>query len=169
MEWALAVVALALAAGLGWQRAARRTPDVPRLTPRTRAAQGRPDPADPPVSPDDEMDLERIFAEVDREEAAHLMRLLELRMGDVIRRQVPVRAIRQAPARTVARICFSNGVIVLATTMKAGDLVHMASAMLTTSVTLDELSHTPEGPVLRFVWRGGGRIEVLAVGLDQAD
>ena len=121
------------------------------------------------MSPDDEMDLERIFAEVDREEAAHLMRLLELRMGDVIRRQVPVRAIRQAPARTVARICFSNGVIVLATTMKAGDLVHMASAMLTTSVTLDELSHTPEGPVLRFVWRGGGRIEVLAVGLDQAD
>jgi hypothetical protein len=169
MEWALAVVALVLAAGLGWQRAARRTPDVPRLTHETRAPRGRPDPDDPPLSRDDEQDLERMFAEVDREEAAHLMRLLELRMGDVIHRQVPVRAIRQAPARTVARICFSNGVIVLATTRKPGDLVHMATAMLTTSVTLDELSHTADGPVLRFAWRGGGGLEVLAVGLDQAD
>jgi hypothetical protein len=168
MEWALAVVALVLAAGLGWQRAARRAPEVPRLTPDRRTDRG-PAPGDPPLSDDDAQDLERMFAAVDREEAGQLVRLLQLRMRDVIHRQVPVRAIRQAPARSVARICFSNGVVVLATSRRPGDLVHMATAMLTTSVTLHGLRHTPEGPVLHFSWRGSEGLEVLAVGLDQAD
>ncbi|MCE0487431.1 hypothetical protein [Ornithinimicrobium sediminis] len=167
MEWALALVALVLVVGLGWSRAARQQPEEPHTgvaRPRPRA----PDP-DLPLSADDEQDLERMFAEVDREEAAHLRRLLEVRMGDVIRRQVPVRAIRQAPARSVARICFSNGDVVLATSRRPGDFLHMATAMLRTSVTLAELSPGDQGPALRFTWRGGGTLEVIAVGLDQAD
>lgn len=168
MEWALLVVVLALVVGLGRKRAAAQVQPlarpIPRSGPRPTSA------AEPPLlGADDERELERLFAAAEREGSDHLVRVLEMRMHEVIHRQVPVRAIKASPARRVARICFSNGVVVLATTRHTGDLVDMAAAMLRTSVTLRRFEITPDGPGLHFGWRHGGRLDVVAVGLDQAD
>lgn len=168
MEWALLLVALALVIGLGAQHGAAREGARPH---RSRPATPSPgtEELSAGVPPDDAHDVEQMFAVVDREAAEHLVRLLEVRMRDVIHRQVPVRGIRQSPAPHVARICFSNGVVVLAASRRPGDLMHLAAAMLRTSVTLDRFEVTPDGPALRFGWRHGGVLEVVAVGLDQAD
>ncbi len=167
MEWVLLLVALALVIGLGGQRAAPR--HDARTDPRRGDIRGGTDEILGGIPPDDAHDMEQMFAVVDQEAAEHLVRLLEVRMRDVIHRQVPVRGIRQAPAPHVARICFSNGVVVLATSRRPGDLVRLAGAMLRTSVTLHRFEVTPDGPALRFGWRHGGELEVVAVGLDQAD
>lgn len=160
MSWVLLALAVALLLGRG---ARGGTP-----------AAGRTGAGDPEVAAGgwdeaDRRDLERMFAEVDAESAEVLLALLRTRMQDVLHRQVPVRAIRASPTRHVARICFSNGVVVLATTQRPGDLVPMAAAMLTTSVTLRTLELTPDGPLLGFGWHPQGRVQLVAVGLDQAD
>ncbi len=116
-----------------------------------------------------EQELDEIFAAVDSEASAAFVHMLHLRTHELIGRQVPVRDIRAAPTQRVARIAFSNGDVVLATTKTPGDLVIMARAMLVTSVTLSGLSETADGPMLRFVWNYGHALEVFAVGLDQAD
>lgn len=116
-----------------------------------------------------EAELDQIFAEVDQQSASDLVRLLRIRTQDLIGRQVPVRDIRAAPAHRVARIAFSNGDIVLASSQTPGDLVSMAKAMVVTSVTLTAMSVTDEGPVLHFAWNYGHTLKVYAVGLDQAD
>lgn len=120
-------------------------------------------------APTHEHELDEIFAAVDSEASADFLHMLHLRTYELIGRQVPVRDIRAAPTQRVARIAFSNGDVVLATTQTPGDLVKMAKAMLQTSVTLAALSQTPDGPMLRFVWNYGHALEVFAVGLDQAD
>ncbi len=122
-----------------------------------------------PMRSEDEADLEAMFAAVDDEVLEDLLGLLEVRMRGVMLRRVPVRVIRSSPAPRVARICFSDGTIVLATTRRPGEMVPMAFAMLKTSVTLEAFERTQDGPSLRFGWRSGGTVEVLAVGLDQAD
>lgn len=118
---------------------------------------------------EDQADLEAMFAAVDEDVQDHLLGLLEVRMRGVMLRQVPVRVIRTSPAPSVARICFSDGTIVLATTRRPGQLIQMALAMVRTSVTLDAFEITNDGPSLRFGWRPDGELEVIAVGLDQAD
>lgn len=144
------VVALVLVLGLGL---------APILRRRSRAVS--------PETPHSEID--EIFARVDAEDSAGLERMLRVRTKDLIARRVPVRRILAAPAPHVARIAFSNGVIVLATSRTPGDLVRLAQAMEVTSVVLERMDSTEEGPVLRFAWKGGHGLEVDAVGLDQAD
>lgn len=147
----MAAIALALVLGLG-------------LTPALRTS-----PADPEPSAAQDREIEELFATVDAETSADLVRLLHVRTHDLIGRQVPVRDIRAAPAPRVARIAFSSGDVVLVTTKNPGDLIAMAKAMQVTSVTLGALSLTEEGPVLQFLWNYGHSLEVYAVGLDQAD
>lgn len=144
------VVAVALVLGLGLAPILRRREHA--VSPEIHTAE-----------------IDEIFARVDAEDAARLEKLLRVRTKDLIARRVPVRRIRQAPTPRVARIAFSNGVIVLVTTKTPGDLVRMARAMQGTSVVLDQMRLTSQGPVLRFVWHEADRLEVYAVGLDQAD
>ncbi|MGB3828293.1 MAG: hypothetical protein WA962_05900 [Ornithinimicrobium sp.] len=151
MEWVLAAIALALAVGLG-------------LAPGFRTPAN---PSEPSTAQEQEIDA--MFAAVHAESSPDLLRLLHVRTHELIGRHVPVRDIRAAPAPRVARISFSSGDVVLVTTKTPGDLITMAKAMQVTSVTLQALSLTQEGPVLRFVWNYGHRLEVYAVGLDQAD
>ncbi len=148
MEWALAVIALALLLGLGV------LPVLRRPGPELSA---------------DERELHEVFASVEAEVSSDLVTMLRLRVLDLIDRQVPVRDIRAAPTRRVARIAFSNGVVVLARTRTPGDLVPLARAMMVTSVTLASIAVTDNGPVLRFKWNYGHSLEMRAVGLDQAD
>lgn len=119
--------------------------------------------------PAHEQEIDDLFAAVDIEASADFIHLLRLHTHELIARQVPVRDIRAAPTPRVARIAFSNGVIVLTRTKAPGDLVMIAKAMSVTSVTLSGLSQTTEGPMLRFVWTDGHSLDVFAVGLDQAD
>ncbi len=151
MEWVLAAIAVALVVGLGIIPALRKKPAPP--------------------TPDDTQDREinELFATVDAEASADLVRLLHVRTRELIGRRVPVREIRAAPAPRVARIAFSSGDVVLVTTKAPGDLIAMAKAMQVTSVTLSELSMLQERPVLQFVWNYGHSLQVYAVGLDQAD
>lgn len=151
VEWVLVVIALALIVG--------RT-----LTPvlRKPAAQATPVAAQA-------QEMAEMFAAVDAETSQDLLRLLHVRTHELIGRHVPVREIRSAPTRGVARIAFSNGDVVLASTKVPGDLIGMAKAMQVTSVTLQALSMTDEGPVLRFGWNYGHTLQVYAVGWDQAD
>ncbi|MGC1208667.1 MAG: hypothetical protein WA880_11990 [Ornithinimicrobium sp.] len=151
MEWVLAAFALVLLVGIG-------------LTPALRAA-----PAEPEPSTDQEREIQELFATVDAETSADLIRLLHVRTRDLIGRQVPVREIRAAPAPRVARIAFSSGDVVLVTSKTPGDLISMAKAMQVTSVTLGALSVSEQGPILQFTWNYGHSLEVYAVGLDQAD
>ncbi|MGB5951845.1 MAG: hypothetical protein WBG57_04925 [Ornithinimicrobium sp.] len=148
MEWVLAVIVLALLIGKAvlpkWERQE----------------------SDAPAEADE---LEEIFAAVDAQTSGDLVRLLRLRTQELIGRQVPVRDIRAAPAHRVARIAFSNGDIVLASSQHPGDLMTMAKAMLVTSVTLSSMSVTDDGPMLHFRWNYGHSLVVHAVGLDQAD
>lgn len=175
MEWVLlGVVALAVIA-LGVSRNRRGNADQP--APESKQAVKpavKPTPApepDPSLAATDQTEIDLLFAAVDAEIADKLIELLEVRLRDVIRREVPVRAIRSSPAPSVARICFSNGVIVLAKTHAPGGLIPMAKAMMTSSVTLKRYDRSDEDrpPALHFVWRHGGHVEVTAVGLDQAD
>ncbi|MBW8172642.1 hypothetical protein K0651_06205 [Ornithinimicrobium sp. Arc0846-15] len=175
MEWVLlGVVALAVIA-LGVSRSGRDNADqpAPESTQSGKPA-AKPSPTakpDPSLAATDQAEIDHLFAAVDAEIADKLIELLEVRLRDVIRRQVPVRSIRSSPAPSVARICFSNGVIVLAKTRASGGLIPMAKAMLSTSVTLERYDRSDEEkpPALHFVWRNGGHVEVTAVGLDQAD
>lgn len=147
VEWILTAVAVALVVAIS-------------LAPKRKDKAAAP-------TPDDE--LNDIFAAVDSEASVDFIRMLHLRTHELIGRQVPVRDIRAAPTRKVARIAFSNGDVVLATSQNPGDLVLMAKAMLVTSVTLKGLTETEQGPMLRFVWNYGHSLDVFAVGLDQAD
>jgi hypothetical protein len=155
VEVLLVIVALVLVLGLGF---------APILRRRAR-----------PVAPHREAsaleasEINEAFARVQAEGSPHLERLLRLRTKDLIARRVPVRQIRTAPAPEVARIAFGNGVVVLATTKTPGDLARMARAMTVTSVVLEQMRVTEQGPVLRFTWRYRHHLEVYAVGLDQAD
>jgi len=150
VEVLLVVAALVLVLGLGLAPILRRRPHA--------------------VSPEvHTTEIDEIFARVDAEESVTLEAMLRVRTKDLIARRVPVRQIREAPAPHVARLAFSNGVIVLVTTKIPGDLARMARAMEVTSVVLEQMKATPEGPVLQFVWKQAHRLEVYAVGLDQAD
>lgn len=148
MEWVLVAIALALLLGKAVLPAREREPET---------------------LPDEDHELAQIFAAVDAQSAGDLERLLRIRTQELIGRQVPVRDIRAAPAHRVARIAFSNGDIVLASSQQPGDLVLMAKAMLVTSVTLRGMSVTDDGPMLHFAWNYGHSLAVHAVGLDQAD
>lgn len=167
MEALLVVVALALALGLGLAPIVRRRRHA--VSPERPGPGVRTDDSHTEAIDSQQAEIEEIFARVDAEESSGLESMLRVRANDLIARRVPVRRIREAPAPRVARIAFSNGVIVLVATSAPGDLVRMARAMTVTSVVLERMTSTPQGPVLRFVWRGDQRLEVYAVGLDQAD
>ncbi len=148
VEWILMAVAVALVVAVS-------------LAPRRRK--------DDTAAPTPDQELNDIFAAVDSESSAAFIHMLHVRTHELIGRKVPVRDIRAAPTQKVARIAFSNGDIVLATSQTPGDLGLMAKAMLVTSVTLSGLTETEHGPMLRFVWNYGHVLDVFAVGLDQAD
>lgn len=124
------------------------------------------------VGGDDLTDLADLDAAFDRVCAAHAHEmgiLLGARLTQLVDRQVPVRAIRQAPGERTVRVCFADGTVLLARGHVPGDLGKLAWALHAHSVQLAGYSRDERGTNLDFRWRPDHRLAALAVGLDQPD
>jgi len=117
-------------------------------------------------------DLASLDAAFDRLCAAHsheLGILLAARLSQLVRRRVPVRAIRQAPGERSVRVCFADGTVVLARGNAPGDFARVAWALHGRPVHLAWFSSDEAGTHLDFRWSPDQRIGAVAVGLDQPD
>ncbi len=158
-------LALVLVLGLGLARALRDR--------RQRAAARRPErhrhrPGDPELTPEDEVELERELAAVEREGAHTLEALLDLRLRVLVSRRVPLRAIRPAPGPHTGRLAFADSTVLLARARRPGELYRLALTVPDHAIVIESWSHEEDGTVLRFVWPEDSA-ELLVIGLDQAD
>ena len=186
---ALIVVAL-LVGGLGairWRRraapagalanepveaAASTSPPIAKPV-KARRAGRKPD---VPVPPPDELlaaaaevdDLDAAFDRVLESHSRELGILLASRLQRLVDRRVPVRAIRDAPGTSAARVCFADGTIVLARGVVPGDFVRIAWGIHASSVWLQGFSRVDATTRLDLRWHEG-RVAVVALGLDQPD
>lgn len=165
MEWAVPVLALLLALGLGLARALRASqrPEETAPRPHRRRVAG-----DPELTPEDEAELEREFAAVEKEGAHTLESLLDLRLRILSSRRVPLRAIRAAPGPHTGRLAFADSTVLLARARRAGELYRLAVAIPDNAITIQSWSHEPDGTVLVFRWPQESA-ELVVIGLDQAD
>jgi hypothetical protein len=90
------------------------------------------------------------------------------RIGNVVRRNVPLRAIRPGPSRGLARMCFADGTTLQVQGRQVGDLGQLAVTAITHKVRVSDYHAEQSLVVVDLEW-GRGRVSVLAVGLDQAD
>lgn len=160
MEWAIALLALALVLGLMVARAVRDRSARPRTG--ARAPQDA-------LAPQDESDLAREFAAVEEELGATRQRLLARRLEVLRTRQIPLRAVRPAPGPRTGRLVFADGTVVIARARRPGELYVMAVQLHDHAVCLESFTAADEGTVLRMVWPPEGSAELVALGLDQAD
>lgn len=96
------------------------------------------------------------------------VQILLNRLGNVVRRNVPLRAVRPGPSRGLARICFADGTTLQVRGRQVGDLGNLAVTTLTQKVWVSDFHAEHSNVVLNLDWNRG-RVSVLAVGLDQAD
>jgi len=132
-------------------------------------------PAAPVISADqllagsaDVDDLDAVFDRVLESHSRELGILLGSRLQRLVDRRVPVRAIREAPGTSAARVCFADGTIVLARGVEPGDFVRIAWGIHASSVWLQGFSRVDATTRLDLRWHEG-RVAVVALGLDQPD
>ncbi len=129
-----------------------------------------------PVVPADDLlagsadvdDLDAVFDRVLESHSRELGILLASRLQRLVDRRVPVRAIREAPGTSAARVCFADGTIVLARGVVPGDFVRIAWGIHASSVWLEGFSRVDATTRLDLRWHEG-RVAVVALGLDQPD
>ena len=143
--------------GLGAIRLRRRTSSPPLP------------PAGPAAEVSDLTDLDAAFDRVCAAHSHELGILLRARLSQLVQRQVPVRAIRQAPGDRAVRVCFADGTVVLARGHAPGDFAQIAWALHGQSVRLAAFATDEDGTHLDFRWRPDHRMAAVAVGLDQPD
>lgn|GEM_PF-631976 len=114
-------------------------------------------------------DLDAAFDRVCTAHSHELGILLGARLAQLVHRQVPVRAIRQAPGDRAVRVCFADGTVVLARGHAPGDFARIAWALHGQSVRLAAFATDEDGTHLDFRWRPDHRMAAVAVGLDQPD
>lgn len=90
------------------------------------------------------------------------------RVGNVMRRNVPLRAVRPGPSRGLARMCFADGTTFQVQGRHVGDLGQLAVTAIKHKVRVSDFHAEQSRVVLDLDW-GRGHVSVLAVGLDQAD
>ena len=138
-----------------------------------RLRRGRSSPLPLPVGraavDSDLTDLDAVFDRVCAAHAHELGILLGARLTQLVHRQVPVRAIRQAPGARAVRVCFADGTVVLARGHAPGDFARIAWALHGQSVRLAAFATDEDGTHLDFRWRPDHRMAAVAVGLDQPD
>lgn len=111
------------------------------------------------------MEMER---RVEQEFGIAPVQILLNRLGNVVRRNVPLRAVRPGPSRGLARICFADGTTLQVRGRQVGDLGYLAATAITQKVWVSDFRAEHSNVVLDLDW-SRGRVSVLAVGLDQAD
>lgn len=116
----------------------------------------------------DAEELWEVGRRVEEEFGLAPVQILLNRLGNVVRRNVPLRAVRPGPSRGLARICFADGTTLQVRGRQVGDLGHLAVTTLTQKVWVSDFHAEHSNVVLNLDWNRG-RVSVLAVGLDQAD
>lgn len=167
MTWlvALAVVAALVVAVVMLPRRPRRLPALPPVAAAefTASALNTLGLAD-----EDAKELWELGRRVEDEFGLVPVQILVNRLGSVVRRKVPLRAVRPGPARGLARICFADGTTLQVRGRQVGDLGQLAVTTLTHKVWVSDFHAEHSSVVLDLDWNRG-RVSVLAVGLDQAD
>ncbi|MBP8921442.1 MAG: hypothetical protein KBG85_17195 [Micropruina sp.] len=156
------LVALGVVLALLMLAAARRRPR------RARLAAAQPVPAGFALTESDAAELQAVARSVELEMGTAPVQLLLIRIGNVARRRVPVRAVRPGPVRGLARICFADGTTVQARGRHVGDLGSLAISAMSQRVLVSDFHADDRNVVVDLGWPRG-RVSVLAVGLDQAD
>ncbi|OYO25164.1 hypothetical protein CGZ93_01530 [Enemella dayhoffiae] len=109
-------------------------------------------------------EVDAAFERVDRELTVSA---LASRLDPVIRRRVPLRAIRAAPARGATRLGFADGTVILVRS-QGGELARLALRVGTESVRL--VACRPSGRQAELEFSTDlGTVTALAIGLDQDD
>lgn len=127
--------------------------------------------APPPTLELDEADASELMEmelRVEQEFGLAPVQILLNRLGNVVRRNVPLRAVRPGPSRGLARICFADGTTLQVRGRQVGDLGYLAATAITQKVWVSDFRAEHSNVVLDLDW-ARGRVSVLAVGLDQAD
>lgn len=137
---------------------------VALLAGRSRRVRGQAEEL-PGVDPED---LDRVFAEVELEEAARRQALVDARLQLLQSRSVPVRAIRPAPGRNAVRLCFADTTVLLVSA-QPGAFVDLAVALPKHPVCLTAWQRDATGTRVRLGWPPDGHVDLRAVGLDQPD
>ncbi len=144
---------------------------LPRWARRASAAPARRSgrgPDEPVLSPGDVVELDELFARAHAEHSHEVDVLLAARLQPLVRRSVPVRAIRPAPGPHAVRICFADGTVVLARGHTPGDLGMLAFVLRSHAVRLESCQRDETGTQLVFRWTRDRSLGAVAVGLDQA-
>ncbi|MFT3833671.1 MAG: hypothetical protein QM711_10185 [Micropruina sp.] len=113
-------------------------------------------------------ELSAVGHRVEQEFGVAPVQVLLHRVGNVVRRSVPLSAIRPGPARGLARMCFADGTTLQVRGRQVGDLGQLAVTAITHKVRVCDYHAEDSRVVLDLEW-GRGRASVLAVGIDQAD
>lgn len=118
-----------------------------------------------------ESDLAELTAaghRIEQEFGVAPVQVLLHRVGNVVRRSVPLSAVRPGPARGLARMCFADGTTLQVRGRQVGDLGQLAVTAITHKVRVCDYHAEDSRVVLDLEW-GRGHVSVLAVGIDQAD
>ena len=113
--------------------------------------------------------LDAALAEVEREHAGPVRRLLASRIFVLGTRRVPLRAIRPAGEPPLARLCFANGTVLRARPVKPGDWAPLVIEVVGRggSVVIESYSLGDGDVTIVLAGSGGMRQRATVVGLDQ--
>lgn len=141
---------------------------APRLIKTRRSRASAPDNDHLGLDEADAAELAELSRRFDAEYAAAGVQVMLNRMGEVVRRNVPVRAVAPGPVKGLARIRFADGTTLQVRGRHAGDLGQLAVTTITQRVLVSAYRPEHNSVVVDLDWRRG-RVSVVAVGLDQAD
>lgn len=161
---AFAVVALLVAIVVGMMRRPKKSRGVPTSTVRTSTWT----PEELGLLESDLAELTAAGHRIEQEFGRAPVQMLLYRVGNVVRRNVPLRAVRPGPSRGLARMCFADGTTLQVQGRHVGDLGQLAVTAVTHKVRVSDFHAEQSLVVLDLDW-DRGHVSVLAVGLDQDD
>ncbi|MFT4226883.1 hypothetical protein [Micropruina sp.] len=161
---AFAVVALLVAIVVGMMRRPKKSRRMPTSTVRTATWTAE----ELGLLESDLAELTAAGHRIEQEFGRAPVQMLLYRVGNVVRRNVPLRAVRPGPSRGLARMCFADGTTLQVQGRHVGDLGQLAVTAVTHKVRVSDFHAEQSLVVLDLDW-DRGHVSVLAVGLDQDD
>ncbi len=161
---AFAVVALLVAIVVGMMRRPKKSRRMPTSTVRTATWTAE----ELGLLESDLAELTAAGHRIEQEFGRAPVQMLLYRVGNVVRRNVPLRAVRPGPSQGLARMCFADGTTLQVQGRHVGDLGQLAVTAVTHKVRVSDFHAEQSLVVLDLDW-DRGHVSVLAVGLDQDD